>query len=91
LVDRQVKILNCTSLLLLFVAYVIRSVKMRCMSQNTASIKWSNLTFGIIIGRDLAPSLGGTKKILCRPTFSQWPFVMKKFPFSRWKFLMTFF
>ena len=41
----------------------------------------------LISGGDLVPSLGGRKKI----SRTKWRFFRKKFPFSRPKFLMTFF
>src|SRR6218665_3569695 len=46
---------------------------------------------GIQIGGDLAPTLGGTEKICCRPNFLIMTFFRKKFPFYRPKFLTTFF
>ena len=43
----------------------------------------------VVIGGDLAPSLGGRKNFR-RPNF-RITFFRKRFPFSRQKFLMTFF
>ena len=41
-------------------------------------------------GGDLAPSLGGRNNF-SRTKISEWRFFLKKFPFSRPKFLITFF
>jgi len=40
---------------------------------------------------DLAPSLDGNGKFFSRTKISDWLLFGKKFPFSRQKFLMTFF